>query len=264
MRHNNSDDNDDTHRVWKLLTSVEHPLPKFGSGDHKWQLPALSKALKLTPFPQLKYIQRKSIYKTLPFPAMHVAHSVKKRVLHLPGIAASCSSVKGIAKQNTRQMPTHTNSKPKNSQNPLFPSLAETAAHTKNVKKLCLSLSLSNNIKRKSNNSVFHTPAQSFRTRHREREEHTLQQTSKLVPQLLVQNSFLKKKTKNNRKGGPKTSTGQTDYRAAKIAINQKKWSQRVQQSSLDVFLLTCTNQLQTERTLVLLKQSSKQEQKQL
>jgi hypothetical protein len=125
---------------------------------------------------------------------MHVAHSVKKRVLHLPGIAASCSSVKDIAKQNTRKMPTHTNSKPKNSQNPLFPSLAETAAHTKNVKKLCLSLSLSNNIKRKSNNSVFHTPAQSFRTRHREREEHTLQQTSKLVPQLLVQNSFLKKK----------------------------------------------------------------------
>jgi len=98
----------------------------------------------------------------------------------------------------------------------------------------------------------------------REREEHTLQQTSKLVPQLLVQNSFLKKKTKNNRKGGPKTSTGQTDYRAAEIAINQTKWTQRVQQSSLDVFLLTCTNQLQTERTLVLLKQSSKQEQKQL
>jgi hypothetical protein len=194
---------------------------------------------------------------------MHVTHSVKKRVLHLPGIAASCSSVKDIAKQNTRQMPTHTNSKPKNSQNPLFPSLAETAAHTKNVKKLCLSLSLSNNIKRKSNNSVFHTPAQSFRTRHREREreEHTLQQTSKLVPQLLVQNSFLKKKKKkNNRKGGPKTSTGQTDYRAAEIAIDQKKWSQRVQQSSLNVFLLTCTNQLQTERTLVLLKQSSKQE----
>lgn len=37
-----------------------------------------------------------------------------------------------------------------------------------------------------------------------------------------------------------------------------------MQQSSLNVFLLTCTNQLQKERTLVLLKQSSKQEQKQL
>jgi hypothetical protein len=197
---------------------------------------------------------------------MHVAHSVKKRVLHLPGIAASCSSVKDIAKQNTRQMPTHTNSKPKNSQNPLFPSLAETAAHTKNVKKLCLSLSLSNNIKRKSNNSVFHTPAQSFRTRHRERERGTHPATNfKARASTSCSKLFFeKKKTKNNRKGGPKTSTGQTDYRAAEIAINQTKWTQRVQQSSLDVFLLTCTNQLQTERTLVLLKQSSKQEQKQL
>jgi len=108
---------------------------------------------------------------------------------------------------------------------------------------------------------VFHTPAQSFRTRHGEREKHTLQQTSKLVPQLLVQNSFLQKKKK---KSGPKTSTGQTDYRAAEIATNQKNWSQRVRQSSLDVFLLTCTNQLQTERKLVLLKRSSKQDQKQL
>jgi hypothetical protein len=37
-------------------------------------------------------------------------------------------------------------------------------------------------LKEKLNNSVFHTPTQSFRTRHgeRERETHTLQQTSKL------------------------------------------------------------------------------------
>jgi hypothetical protein len=111
---------------------------------------------------------------------------------------------------------------------------------------------------------VFHTPAQSFRTRHGEREKHTLQQTSQLVPQLLVPNSFLKKKKKKKKKKRPKTTTGQTDYRAAEIATNQKNWSQRVRQSSLDVFLLTCTNQLQTGRKLVLLKRSSKQDQKQL
>ncbi len=111
---------------------------------------------------------------------------------------------------------------------------------------------------------MFHTPAQSFRTRHGEREKHTLQQTSQLVPQLLVPNSFLKKKKKKKKKKRPKTSTGQTDYRAAEIATNQKNWSQRVRQSSLDVFLLTCTNQLQTGRKLVLLKRSSKQDQKQL
>jgi hypothetical protein len=92
------------------------------------------------------------------------------------------------------------------------------------------------------------------RERESEREKHTLQQTSKL---------FFEKK-KHNRKSCPKTSTGQTVYRAAKIATNQKNWSQRVRQSSLDVFLLKCTNQLQTERKLVLLNQSSKQDQKQL
>jgi hypothetical protein len=51
---------------------------------------------------------------------------------------------------------------------------------------------------------VFHTPAQSFRTRHGEREKHTLQQTSQLVPQLLVPNSFLKKKKKKKKKKRPK------------------------------------------------------------
>ncbi len=128
---------------------------------------------------------------------------------------------------------------PKNSQNPLFPSLAETAAHTKNVKKLCLSLFLSNNIKRKSNNSVFHTPAQSFRSRHgeRERERETHPATNfKARASTSCSKLFFEKKKKHNRKSGPRTSTGQTDYGAAEIATNQKNWSQRVRQSSLDVF----------------------------
>jgi hypothetical protein len=113
--------------------------------------------------------------------------------------------VKDIAKQNTRKMPTHTNSKPKNSQNPLFPSLAETAAHTKNVKKLCLSLSLSNNIKRKSNNSVFHTPAQSFRTRHRERERGTHPETNfKARASTSCSKLFFEKKNKKQQKRRPK------------------------------------------------------------
>jgi hypothetical protein len=38
----------------------------------------------------------------------------------------------------------------------------------------------------------------------REREKHTLQQTSKLVPQLLVQNSFFKKKKKTTEKAAQK------------------------------------------------------------
>jgi hypothetical protein len=49
--------------------------------------------------------------------------------------------------------------------------------------------------------------------RERERERNT--------PCNKLQNSFLKK-NKHDRKSGPKTSTGQTDYRAAKIATNQK------------------------------------------